>query len=145
MFLQTKCWSCLSLYKSLFVLIIHILSKKVNDWMYEEVKYNNKAYYWADMLVILSCSVLNCDSFVWRKIASFRFAWRMILGRVECQFHSCAHASNLTSLGPPSSTMNAMFDVLLSQKPSVMQIESALLLGHATVIIYKALWVIIIF
>ena len=32
-----------------------------------ELKYNNKAYYWADMLAILSCSVLNCDSFVWGK------------------------------------------------------------------------------
>ena len=35
--------------------------------MYEELKYNNKAYYWADMLALLNCSVLNCDSFVWGK------------------------------------------------------------------------------
>ena len=37
--------------------------------MYGELKYNNKAYYWADMLAILSCSVLNCDSFVGGKLA----------------------------------------------------------------------------
>ena len=37
-------------------------------------------------------------------VASFRFAQRMILGRLECQFHLCVLASNLPSIGTPNST-----------------------------------------
>ena len=79
-----------------------------------------------------SCQVFTCGKFL-----SFRFAWQMILDQLECQFHSCTHASNLSFGGPPNSTTckgpdnrrgeGAMFDVLLLQKPSVKQIESSLL------------------
>ena len=71
------------------------------------------------------------------KLASFGFALGMILGWLECQFHSCAHVSNLSSVGPPNSTTrkgpdyhhgeDAALDVLPSQKPSIVQIESSLL------------------
>ena len=71
------------------------------------------------------------------RIATFRFAQLMILGRLKFWFHSCAHASNLSSVGSPTSTTRkgpdnrrdgvARFDVLPSQKPSVVQIESSLL------------------
>ena len=76
-------------------------------------------------------------SFSFYVIASFWFAQRMILGWLECQFHSCAHASNLSSVGPPSADYNTQKDLttvvmrtqrlmsLLLQNPSVMQIESS--------------------
>ena len=54
-------------------------------------------------------------------IRAFLFARWMILGRLECQLYSCAHVSNLSSIGPPNSTTrkgtdnhhgeDAMFDV----------------------------------
>ena len=63
-------------------------------------------------------------------IGSFQLAQRMILGRLECQFHSCAHASNLSSVSLSNSATHkgpdkghgedTMFDVLPSQKPSVV-------------------------
>ena len=56
-------------------------------------------------------------------IPSFWFAQWTILEGLEYQFHSCAHTSNLSSIGPPNSTTrkgpdnhcgeDAMFDVLL--------------------------------
>ena len=44
------------------------------------------------------------DSYENLIIASFWFAQRMILGWLESQFHSCARASNLSSVGSPNST-----------------------------------------
>ena len=41
--------------------------------------------------------------FMW-SLASFQFARRMIPGLLEYQFHSCAHASNLSSVCPNSTT-----------------------------------------
>ena len=71
-------------------------------------------------------------------IVSCQFA-RRILGWLECQFHSCGHASDSSSLGPPNSTTwkgldnrcgeDTTFDVLPSQKPSVVQIKSLLITG----------------
>ena len=53
------------------------------DWRYRKLKCNNEAYYWADMLSILSCSDLNCDSFVWdiRKPAVLVTASHMLNSR----------------------------------------------------------------
>ena len=68
-------------------------------------------------------------------IASFKSAWWNILGRLECHLYSCAHASNLSSVGPPNSTTrkepdnwggeDATFYVLPSQKPSIVHTESS--------------------
>ena len=59
------------------------------------------------------------------------------LGQLECQFYSLAHASNLSSVGPPNSTTHnrpdncrsddTMFDVLPLQELSVVQIQRSLL------------------
>ena len=61
-------------------------------------------------------------------IVSLRFARRMILGWFECQFGSCTHASNLSSVGHHISVTckrlynlhgkDVTFDVLPSQKLS---------------------------
>ena len=57
-------------------------------------------------------------------IVNIRFARRIILGLLICQFHSCASTSNLSSVGPPNSMTckgpdklrddDATFDVLPS-------------------------------
>ena len=93
----------------------------------------------------------SCENLI---IASFWFAQRMILGRLECQFHSCAHVSNLSSVGPPNSTTckgpdkrcgdDTMFDVLLSLKPSAMQIESSLLFQGAKYVCTLVVLIIIL-
>ena len=56
---------------------------------------------------------------------------------VELTLESCAHASTLSSVGHPDSTTrkgpdnrcgdDATFDVLQSQKPSVMHIENSIM------------------
>ena len=97
------------------------------------------SYYKLCMIVSWQCHQI---------IASFWFARRMILGRFEWQFHSCAHASNLSSVGPPNSTTHlepdnpcgedATFDVLPWQKPSVMQIESSIMTSFSCIHIPSA-------
>ena len=64
-------------------------------------------------------------------LASFWFARLMILGRFECQFHPCAHASYLSSVGPPNSKIrkgpdnrrgeDATFDVLSSHAEAILR------------------------
>ena len=61
----------------------------------------------------------------------------MILGWLKCQFLSCSYVSNLWSIGSTNSLKHigpnnhhdedAAFDILLLQKPSVVQIDNSLM------------------
>ena len=77
-----------------------------------------------------------------RTLASLRHATddsRMIM--LICQIHSCNHVSYLLSIGPPNPTTHkgpdnrdedATFDVLLWQKPSVVQSKAPWGSPHGT-------------
>ena len=84
------------------------------------------------------CTNPHCVMWTQPKIlVSFRFAGQMILRKLICLFHSCEHASNLSSVSPFNFTTHQLpddrhdedvkFKVLSSWKPSLVQIRRSLL------------------